>query len=67
MLFRTHYFIGQDAMLSFKELWELLLNGDRDDQFGALVIMISQYEKEMIGEIQTLWSKQISGGIGRGF
>ena len=37
----------------FKELWNLYLNGDKEDSFGAVHIIAKMYAKELISELQS--------------
>lgn len=45
--------LGRMPIPSFGKLWDLCFNGDKEDQFGALTIISSQYASEMIYEIQS--------------
>jgi hypothetical protein len=44
--------LGRTPIQSFKFLWNLFLNGDNDDRFGALSIIAKQHQGELISEIK---------------
>jgi hypothetical protein len=52
-------------ILPFNELWNLYLNGDKEDSFGALNIIAKKYTSEMITELQSTISTQSSNKVFR--